>query len=121
MKEKIMALEKVNDARPPQGRIHYSASVSALKPDDELVQAALAVLSNLMMVTNATSAEFEIGNPIDGVFKFTATHHKPSAPVCPRCGDLCACRRCHGCGVREGFEHLPSCSKPSEGKDDATG
>ena len=38
-----------------------------------LEQGALAVLSNLMMKTNATSAEFMIGNEKDGEFYFTCS------------------------------------------------
>ncbi len=45
---------------------------------DGLEQGALAVLSNLMMKTNATSAEFMIGNEKDGEFHFTC--HRGNKP-----------------------------------------
>lgn len=44
---------------------------------DGLEQGALAVLSNLMMKTNATSAEFMIGNEKDGEFYFTCSRNAP--------------------------------------------
>lgn len=71
MKEKMMPMEEIRKNTPQGERIHYSASVEALKPDPELVQAALATLANLMMVTNSRASEFEIGNPVDGTFFFT--------------------------------------------------
>lgn len=47
-----------------------------------LEQGALAVLSNLMMKTNSTTAEFMIGNEKDGEFYFTCSRTKPTpAPI----------------------------------------
>lgn len=47
-----------------------------------LEQGALAVLSNLMMKTNATTAEFMIGNEKDGEFYFTCSRTKSTpAPI----------------------------------------
>lgn len=47
-----------------------------------LEQGALAVLSNLMIKTNAQTAEFMIGNEKDGEFYFTCSRGKqPAAPA----------------------------------------
>lgn len=45
-----------------------------------LEQGALAVLSNLMIKTNATSADFMIGNEKDGKFYFHCSRAAPSSP-----------------------------------------
>jgi len=48
---------------------------------DGLEQGALAVLSNLMMKTNATTAEFMIANDKDGEFHFTCRRGPTTPPV----------------------------------------
>jgi len=56
-----------------------------------LEQGALAVLSNLMMKTNATNAEFMIGNEKDGEFYFTCSRTKPTpAPIGAEVGEALA-------------------------------
>jgi len=55
---------RYNRTRPPRGH--------GCKTLEGLGKGALAVLSNLMMKTNADSAEFMIANEKDGEFHFTA-------------------------------------------------
>ena len=57
--------------------VHYSNNTDKLKG---LEKAAMAVLSNLMIRTNATKATFKIGNDKDGDFEFECTWTKANAP-----------------------------------------
>ncbi|HAU29839.1 MAG TPA: hypothetical protein DCW68_07015 [Rhodospirillaceae bacterium] len=56
--------------------IHYSSDVETLMPSKELIQGALAVLSNAMIASNGRSATFEIGNDVDGAFIFRAERRR---------------------------------------------
>jgi len=61
----------------PSPAVYYCENGKSL---EGLEQGALAVLSNLMMKTNATSADFMIGNEKDGDFYFRCTR-KPQPAV----------------------------------------
>lgn len=64
----VAVLQSALDTQKPA--VFYCANGQSLEC---LEQGALAVLSNLMMKTNATSAEFMIGNEKDGKFYFTCS------------------------------------------------
>lgn len=75
--------------RPEQSEgeptVRYKNSLSEKEyPDHDLTTGALAALSNVMILTNADSATFEIENDIDGRFVFEATRIKPGAALAPR-------------------------------------
>lgn len=62
--------------------VRYKNSLSEKEyPDHDLTTGALAALSNLMILSNADTATFEIENDVDGRFVFKATRTKPSAAL----------------------------------------
>lgn len=71
----VAARQVGGDAKPA---VFYCDNGKSLKG---LEQGALAVLSNLMIETNATSADFMIGNKKDGEFHFHCTRGKADAPA----------------------------------------
>ena len=69
--------------------VWYESDLSkSIAHDPEMVQGALAVLSNLMMKSNATIANFNIGNKEDGDFYFTGSRTPPESAWQPETVDL---------------------------------